>query len=108
VGYFFHPWPPVFYRLKAALVAPFVKQIVVSELQMEPWAPQGLNDLSLSEAARSFSPSQFWSNINFFQATGMPQGIIWGVEWWYAAKLQGEDSYWRAGQQLFESVDFKS
>lgn len=107
VGYYHHFWPPAFYRLKAALVVPFVRQVVVSELQMEPWGPEGLNNLSLVEAKRSFSVEQFWNNVNFFRATGMPEGIIWGAEWWYAAKLQGDDSYWRAGQKLFDRSSFR-
>ena len=44
----------VFYRFKAALVLPFVNKTVISELQMEPWAPSGLNNLSYQEAQKSF------------------------------------------------------
>ncbi|MBI5465761.1 MAG: hypothetical protein HY974_00540 [Candidatus Kerfeldbacteria bacterium] len=101
VGYFSHFWPPAFYRLKAALVAPWVGRVVVSELQMEPWGPEGLNNLSLSEARRSFDVARFWDNIKFSRATGMSEAIVWGAEWWYAAKQEGDPSYWQAGQVLF-------
>lgn len=101
VGYFRYPWPPLFYRLKAALISPFVKQTVVSELQMEPWAQAGLLNVSTQETKRSFNLTRFNDNINFFRRTGLPEAFLWGVEWWYADLKKGDGTYWRAGQALF-------
>lgn len=101
VGYFHYPWPPGFYRLKAALISPFVRKTLVSELQMEPWAPKGLNALSPSEASRSFDPERFWRNVTFVRATGLSEAFVWGVEWWYAQKQRGDGGYWDSGRLLF-------
>jgi beta-galactosidase GanA len=98
-----YPWPPYFYRLKAALVSPWVNKIIVSELQMEPWGPQGLRSLSLSEARQSFDIKKFNDNVNFFKRTGLSQAFLWGVEWWYKAKTDGDSSYWEAGKELFRN-----
>lgn len=101
VGYFSYPWPPDFYRLKAALVRPFVRQTVVSELQMEPWAPHGLATLNPQEARRSFNPERFWDNVAFVHASGLPEAFVWGAEWWYAEQRQGRGTYWEAARVLF-------
>lgn len=102
-GYFIYPWPAYYYRIKAALISPFVNKILVSELQLEPWAPQGLRSLSLEEAQQSLSLKIFSDNINKFKATGFPEAFLWGVEWWYHAKDNlNEPAYWQAGAQLFE------
>jgi hypothetical protein len=101
-GYFSYPWPAYYYRLKAALLSPWVKKIIVSELQLEPWAPQGLAVLTLSEAQKSLSPVQFKNNIDVFKRTGFSEAMLWGVEWWYYARDKlGEPGYWLAGKQLF-------
>ncbi len=101
LGYFNSPWPPFYYRLKAALVSPFVKRTVVSELQLEPWAPAGLVRLSLAEAKKSFDLNRFAENVQFFRRTGLSEAVVWGAEWWYAALKHGDAAYWQAGQQLF-------
>jgi hypothetical protein len=101
VGYFRYLWPPFYYRLKAALVSPFVKQTIVSELQMEPWAQAGLVNAPVQETERSFNLERFNDNVSFFKRTGLPEAFLWGVEWWYASLKKGDSSYWRAGQDLF-------
>lgn len=105
LGYSTYPWPPLFYRLKAALVSFWVKKVIVSELQMEPWAPNGLDNVSVADASRSFDLKRFQDNATFFRRTGLPEAIVWGTEWWYyAAKKLGDDSYWKAGLALFQSA----
>lgn len=102
IGYFKYPWPSYYYRLKAALISSYVSKIIVSELQLEPWAPQGLRSLTISEVQNSLSLEIFWENVNKFRATGFSEAFLWGVEWWYYAKdnLNAPD-YWQAGQTLF-------
>lgn len=102
-GYFHYPWPPAFYRLKAALISPFVQRVVVSELQMEPWSPHGLNDLSVAEAGRSFTPERFWKNVAFVRATGLPEAFTWGAEWWYYERQLGRPTYWESAKVLFST-----
>ncbi len=101
-GYFSYPWPAYYYRWKAGLVSPWVKKVVVSELQLEPWAPQGLKTLSLAEAQKSLSLQKFQKNIDLFRRTGFSEAFLWGVEWWYYARDNlGEPVYWQAGKNLF-------
>lgn len=103
LGYFTYPWPSLFYRLKAALVSPFVKRTVVSELQLEPWAAKGLLNLPADEVQRSFSLDQFYKNVKVARATGFPEVFTWGVEWWYWQAQHGNPRYWQAAQELFKA-----
>ncbi|MEK7497013.1 MAG: hypothetical protein AAB657_03900 [Patescibacteria group bacterium] len=105
LGYFRYFWSPFFYRFKAALVLPFVNKTVISELQMEPWAPSGLNNLSYQEAQKSFSLAQFEEHTNFARTTGLSEAFVWGVEWWYGQKLNGRAEYWEEGKKLFRIIN---
>lgn len=101
-GFFTYPLPAWFYRVKAALVSPFVDKVVVSELQLEPWAPYGLANLSLADSYKSLDHDRFFKNVEYFKKTGLSEGFVWGVEWWYMAKRQGDDWYFKQGQELFK------
>lgn len=100
-GYQQYPMSPFFYRLKAALAQAWGPRVIVSELQMEPWAPADIRSLSRAEIDKSFSLDKFTQNINFFKSTGLPEAYVWGVEWWYYMKQKGEPEYWLLGQRLF-------
>ncbi|MFZ5391323.1 MAG: beta-galactosidase [Patescibacteria group bacterium] len=99
--YFSYPLPAYWYRLKAALVSWWVKDIIISELQLEPWASDGLNNLTYQEIQKSMSLDRFNDNVNYFYKTGFSQGFVWGVEWWLKAEQLGWPEYWQAGQKLF-------
>ncbi len=101
-GYWHYPLPAWYYRLKAALISPWVDKTIISELQMEPWGPKGLADMTLAETQVSFNQQNFRDNIQFFKKVGFSEAYLWGVEWWYKAKVMGDDSLWREAQNLFK------
>jgi hypothetical protein len=104
---FFDYWfvPPAFYRWKAdllQLVHRNVKQVIISELQMEPWAvDKPITQMTLAEQQRSFNLERFHAAINYAQRTGMPEVYMWGVEYWYWLKQQGQPDIWEAAQSLW-------
>lgn len=102
-GYFHYPVPTWFYRWKAALISKSVDYTIISELQMEPWGPEGLEKLTLKEAAKSFTAQNYKDNMEFFKKTGFPEAYLWGVEWWYKAKTLGDDSLWQEARALWRS-----
>jgi len=105
VSYFFIP--PPFYTLKAFLVKAFTPSrfVFISELQAEPWAPPGKNltDESFSDQTINFSSSTLWNNFLFAQKTGLNPIYLWGVEWWYYRKINGDESFWNVGKKIFSS-----
>ncbi len=105
-GYFHWPVPPAFYRIKARLVNRWPDKIINTELQAEPWSPAGnLIDVPIEKQYKSMDVEQLNKNFEFAQKTGFSEVYIWGVEWWYWLKTQGDDSMWRAGQYLLENLN---
>lgn len=105
-GYFHWPTPAAFYRIKARLVGRWPDAIINTELQAEPWSPAGnLIDVPLEKQFKSMDAEQLEKNFKFAQKTGFKKVYVWGVEWWYWLKEQGEDSVWLKGQYLLESLN---
>lgn len=96
---------PAHYWAKAQLVynrKPNIRQVFVSELQMEPWTlGKDMIDMTPREQYQSFSPRQFKANIAFARATGMPAVYLWGVEYWYWQKTLGNEAFWLLAQDLW-------
>lgn len=104
LGYFFYPLPPRFYSLRAKLIAPLVDDVIVSELQVEPWPPgTAIEDTPLEIQYESMDIDRFHSHINYAQRTGFSQVYLWGVEWWYWMRQEFEEpAFWDEGAQLFK------
>jgi hypothetical protein len=104
LGYIHHIFPPVFYWRKANLIKKLfgVEKVIISELQAEPWAgDKDLAKMSDEEQAKSMDLEQFKKNINFARRTGFSEAYLWGAEWWYWRKLQGDSSIWDEAKKLF-------
>ncbi len=95
--------PPIFYRRKADLVQRvFNKEVMIVELQAEPWGPKLLYDLPIEEQKKTMNLEQFRYNINFAKETGFDKIYLWGAEWWYWMKVkQGQSEIWMEAKSLF-------
>ncbi len=101
--YYDYIFPAWGYRLKARYVKLWRgKDVLISELQGEPWGTVPFPDMSSDQRAESFSPERFEELRRFAQRTQLPEAYWWGVEYWYWEKeTQGNDAYWRLAQMLF-------
>lgn len=97
-----YPWGPWFYIRHAQLLSPFVKQIIISELQAEPWFNKPIQDTSLAEQRKIFNSQDLENNINIARRTGFSQVYLWGVEYWYYLKKAGDDSFWNVAKELYK------
>ncbi|MCX6806730.1 MAG: beta-galactosidase [Candidatus Berkelbacteria bacterium] len=93
--------PPAFYPIKAWLVQKPMDQIIISELQAEPWTRKELLKTSIQEQFKSMSLKQFKKNIVFAQRTGFTEIYFWGAEWWYWMKSQDHPEFWEEARKLF-------
>ncbi|HSH31543.1 MAG TPA: hypothetical protein VK963_02640 [Candidatus Saccharimonadales bacterium] len=101
---FRHIIPAEFYTRRANLMKklhPGLKQVVNAELQAEPWADAPLSQKDEAFYNKTLDHQQFKDNIEFAQATGLEEVYLWGVEWWYLRKLQGDSFYWDNAKALF-------
>lgn len=100
--YFYWPVNPYFYKLHIWLVRPFVREVIISELQMEPWGPDTVDNLDQQEINLSFPSEAFAERLDFAQRTGASVVLGWGVEWWYYMKeIRGDSTYWDQAVESF-------
>jgi len=97
--------PPAFYRYKADLTKLLHKNledVIIMELQMEPWTfDKNMTELTKAEREKSFDLRRFKDNLGYSQRTGASQIYLWGVEYWYWLKQQGEPEIWQAAKRLW-------
>lgn len=106
LGYITYPIPPVFFRLKALLVEKWTEpeDIIVIELQGEPWVEDPpINDAPLEEQYITMSPQKFREMLEYIRRTDFNEFYLWGSEWWYWMKLEGNNEIWEIVKDLFNN-----
>jgi len=101
-GYFVYPIPPVFYRLRALVASFWTDQVVVSELQAEPWFIVPMEEKPLFEWYALFDAQALQDRVHFTEDIGVSEVYLWGAEWWYYLKINGFDGLWNEAGQIFE------
>lgn len=98
-----YPFPTEYYRTKAFIVGIPWENVIIAELQAEPWIPgtKGITETSLETQYRSMSLEQFKANIDYARAMHVSEAYLWGVEWWYWLKKRGTDSIWNEAKLLW-------
>lgn len=101
-GYSRYPLPAGFYKLKAKLSGIDPGLMIISELQTEPWVPNGtLADPNFINNGKSFNLDQFKANLQYAINTDLQKVYLWGAEWWYQQYKNGDPSYWALAKTLF-------
>ncbi|MBU1036952.1 beta-galactosidase [Patescibacteria group bacterium] len=102
-GYFYYPWPPAYYYIKTKMVKLFspVKDVMVSEMQMEPWTAEPIISTSLKDQYKSMDLKRFRKNFYYVKRTGLSPLYFWGVEWWYWLKEKGYPEIWNEAKHSF-------
>lgn len=72
------------------------KQSFIHELQLEPWGPKNIWEMSKREQDKSMSIEQINKNVALAKATRLYPIDLWGGEWWYWRYLQGDTDVWEA------------
>ncbi len=92
-GYVHYPIGPNFFRVKAKLISKYVnsEDIVISELQGEPWGPGWIKTMPIEEQYKSMSPEKLVEIADFARKTKFKETYVWGVEWWYMLKEQRQN-----------------
>jgi hypothetical protein len=99
-GYMYYPTPVWYHRARAAIIE-FMhnKPTFIHELQMEPWGQQDFKNLSIPEQNKSMSIKQIPKSFKFARQIGMRDIYLWGGEWWYWRKVNGDPSVWDTVKQ---------
>jgi len=100
-GSFSFPVPSRWYVLMRLPVR-FSHDVVISELQMEPWFTSHPRYLSAETAASFFAPRDALNNLAYARATGFTEVSFWGVEWWYYLRQQGYSELWNVMSEVMK------
>ncbi len=94
--YFEYPLPARFYAMLAGVEELISgKDMIIHELQAEPWPPTDIHQASLQEQYKSMNARRLKDRIAYGEATGMRTIDLWGSEWWYWVKIkQNDPSVW--------------
>jgi hypothetical protein len=107
--YFEYPLPSWFYSSLAGAEELYSgKDMIIHELQAEPWTPKGLDitQTSVKEQYKSMNPKRLKDRIDYGEATGMKTIDLWGAEWWYYMKVkQNNPDVWNVVKQSIQQAD---
>lgn len=103
-GYVRWPLPAWWYAGHASLTGKQPRQVMVAELQAEPWPAdfKSVTDTSSEEMLKSFNIKQFETNSELARRSGFHQAYFWGVEWWYWMRQRGDASFWDEAKKIME------
>lgn len=104
LGYFDYPIGPRFFQFKHLINKIFARQnnIIIVELQGEPWIAGWTTDSALSEQFKSMNAEKLRDNVEFAKKTGFPEIYLWGAEWWYWLKVEkNHPELWEEAKNLF-------
>jgi hypothetical protein len=93
------PYSPFYYRAHAFVTRFFTGDVIISELQMEPWFTGNPQDPASVDIP--FTADDFVDHLAFAKQTGMHEALLWGAEWWYYQHIHGDDSLWNAAKAAF-------
>jgi len=93
------PYEPMYYRFHAMITKLFANDVMISELQMEPWFTGDPKDPA--SLAVPFGVKDFMDHMDFAKRTGIHEVLLWGVEWWYYQNIHGNPSLWNIAKQTF-------
>lgn len=104
--YFEYPFPAWFYGFLAGAGKMLSgKDMIIHELQAEPWAPTDIHVASLDEQDKSLDPDRLRNRFRYGEATGMREMYLWGAEWWYWRKVKFNDSgVWDVARQEIQRI----
>jgi hypothetical protein len=69
----------------------------IHELQMEPWGPKDIWEMTPQQQDDSMGPAQIKKNFKAGRATNLYPLDLWGGEWWYwRLKVKNDPTTWDA------------
>lgn len=76
------------------------KKVWIAELQAEPWEPDEI--VTKKKNPPSFLPRHFKENINYGIDLNPDVVLLWGFEYWYWKKTNGDLRYWKEARNIIK------
>lgn len=100
-GYVPFPISPGWYQVRAKLLGLFGRPVIISELQAEPWGEKAVQEMSVAESLAAMPLEKLQQNIAFSKEVGFSRAYLWGAEWWYWLKTNGDARVWDMMRGVF-------
>ncbi len=97
-----YDWVPAgFYKFKRMVLGIKKENLIVSELQAEPWFTTGdPTTVPVDVQEKTMNPTRVAKHLDYVERVGVQKAYLWGVEWWYFMKeKRGDSRYWDLIQQ---------
>ncbi len=103
VGAFRTILPPSYYHAKSNLVHFLFsdKEIILSELSLEPWLAAHINDVPLDEQILRMNVEKMREITEYARQSPFDTQYLWGIEWWYWMKGKGHPEFWDLAKRLY-------
>ncbi|MBI4250785.1 cellulase family glycosylhydrolase [Candidatus Uhrbacteria bacterium] len=102
LGYIPFPIQPGYYQARAWIIKKlFGSSAIITELQVEPWGPKPVQEMTAEEGLRYMPVEKIKNNIAFAKRVGFSDAYLWGAEWWYWMKKQGDDRVWEILREVY-------
>ncbi len=103
LGQFRTVLPPWFYRAKENLVQLFYgeKETFLIELSLEPWLVDPVTSVPLDVQYSRMDLEKIDGILAYARDTRYATQYLWGAEWWYWLREQGDASFWEKGKEIF-------
>ncbi len=102
----YYDWvPPKLFAFAAWLRGTSAADIMIAELQAEPWFTNATAlTLSAEDQIKKFSVERLKRHAWVAEHIGSPRAYWWGTEWWYFMKVkQNEPAYWNAAREIIQT-----
>lgn len=103
-----YPFPPWFYGFLAGVQKMTTgKDMIIHELQAEPWPPnkQQIVDTPLVEQSKSLDAARLQTRFKYAHDSGIHEVYYWGAEYWYYRKVVLHDnSLWQVATNQFQGA----
>jgi hypothetical protein len=107
--YLEYPFPAWYYAFEAGVQKITTgKDMILGEMQAEPWPPHGetITQSSLTEQSKSLNAARLTGRFKFAEATGMRTIYMWGAEYWYyRLTVEHDPSVWNAAKQAIAQAN---
>ncbi len=103
LGQFKTVLPPWFYRAKEGVMSLVhgEKETFLIELSLEPWLLEPVATVPLEVQYSRMDLKKFDEILEYAKQTRYEKQFLWGGEWWYWLREQGNSEMWDRGKELF-------
>ncbi len=97
--------PAWFYRVKEQVMALMYgeKKTFLIELSLEPWLLDSVVSVPLPDQYSRMNIEKMNEILTYAEKTRYDTQYLWGAEWWYWLRAQGDSEIWERGKEIFES-----